>query len=219
MTKIHHINYQTHATSIYRIWNSPSNRPELKCVKVYENSTRQRTLRAWQVDFMIRIWSLVAGASRINTFQMTWTWTKVERNGEEEIMQPMQIWFAEICKTNLWPNSNKGPGWRWWGGQAQSWIDWLKAGCILAFDSVHFGCLIWDRCVFKHLAMGKVHIGLFRCFAPPPLSLLYNTIYTILHRAGTTIYLRAEILTRTFYELPQKTDSQTTKRVYYYVLG
>ena len=105
-------------------------------------------------------------------------WDQIELG---DIYSGSKVWWGRDLQFVLGPNSNKGPGWRWWG-QAQSWIDWLKAGCILAFDSVHFGCLIWDRCVFKHLAMGKVHGRLFRCFAPPPLSLLYNTIHTILRR-------------------------------------
>ena len=118
----------------------------------------------------------------------------LNRSELEETMHPLRIRFAEICskifdqitrwEVQLW-------GW-WWGQKKLDQIDWrpraywLLTVCQLwLFD----GQRIWDWRLYKHLALGKVHGGVFRCFA--------STIY--LADSDKDIFIRT-----------QKTDNQTT---------
>ena len=118
----------------------------------------------------------------------------LNRSELEETMHPLRIRFAEICskifdqitrwEVQLW-------GW-WWGQKQLDQIDWrpraywLLTVCQLwLFD----GQRIWDWRLYKHLALGKVHGGVFRCFA--------STIY--LADSDKDIFIRT-----------QKTDNQTT---------
>ena len=121
----------------------------------------------------------------------------LNRSELEEIMHPLRIRFAEILLKNPWPSHKmRGAALRMMMRPKKVGSDWLKAPCIFAYWLLTLcqpwlfdGRRIWDWRLYKHLALGKVHGGVFRCFA--------STIY--LADSDKDIFIRT-----------QKTDNQTT---------